>query len=150
MHSIELDSNPNCCDYDELDLQINNDPSFMSWLSFIEQQHVTSNGVSMSQHDDVISSTSSNLSTSHSNIPNTTSMTPITSKLTQKGMLSVSDLASLSWCESQTFYYATTAYKKIQTKAMDIGTMVHYALECEIMEPVLVKTESPEDVWGLR
>ncbi|KAJ3258119.1 hypothetical protein HK104_007006 [Borealophlyctis nickersoniae] len=69
-----------------------------------------------------------------------------------KGWLSVTDFASLQWCEQQVYYSNTTVgYRPPQTEAMRAGQAIHKALEVEVGgEEVTVDIESKEDAWGLR
>lgn len=64
--------------------------------------------------------------------------------------LSVTDLVSPAWCELQYWYSLKIYGKKLQTKAMKEGSVVHKELEEQIHTTVKVKIATREDAWGLR
>ncbi|KAJ3136743.1 hypothetical protein HK101_003972, partial [Irineochytrium annulatum] len=73
---------------------------------------------------------------------------PLSSKW-EKGWLSVTDFASLKWCEHQVYYHVTTGRKKPTSEAMKKGTAIHAKLEEEVTDVVEVKTETKEDRWAV-
>ncbi|TPX32539.1 hypothetical protein SmJEL517_g04393 [Synchytrium microbalum] len=64
--------------------------------------------------------------------------------------ISVTDIAYLTWCESQTILEKVTRKPRRQTKAMSIGQEIHKTLELELGPPIEVAVTTKEDVWGLR
>ncbi|KAI9334351.1 exonuclease V [Zopfochytrium polystomum] len=75
---------------------------------------------------------------------------PLGAKYDKNGMLSVTDFASISWCEHQAYYQATTGVAKEVTPAMRKGTILHERLERQVSEVVEIKAKSREDDWAVR
>ncbi|TVY48457.1 Exonuclease V [Lachnellula cervina] len=67
-----------------------------------------------------------------------------------KKALSVTDLVSPAWCELQYWYTLSKYGRKIQTKAMKQGSVVHQKLEDQVHTTVKVDIQTKEDAWGLR
>lgn len=70
----------------------------------------------------------------------------------RKGHLSVTDLVSPAWCESQFQYSLEKGGRKRRTKAMTAGTKIHSNLEQELstLVPFQLDEEVQEEIFGLR
>ncbi|KAI8618656.1 exonuclease V [Chytriomyces sp. MP71] len=69
----------------------------------------------------------------------------------RKGWLSVSDFASLVWCEHKAFYAATSSLTVPTTVLMRTGSAIHQQLERDVMpEVVEIAATTREDAWALR